>query len=104
MFVRDGQSIRIEGEETIEVIANTRPYSRLYKLLSSVKKVLISSEASGCLNSDGSIFVEFLADFDDYLASLKRIAGLQVDVLCQGHRLVFVGRDEGLQLLCQIYS
>ncbi|MBP1608855.1 MAG: beta-lactamase domain protein [Acidobacteria bacterium] len=94
MFVRDGQSIRIEGEETIEVIAtpgHTRDFISYYL---PVKKVLISSEASGCLNSDGSIFVEFLADFDDYLASLKRIAGLQVDVLCQGHRLVFVGRDE----------
>jgi 2-aminobenzoylacetyl-CoA thioesterase len=38
--------------------------------------------------------VEFLADYDYYLASLKRLAMLPIDVLCQGHRIVFVGRDE----------
>lgn len=94
MVVRDGQSIRLQGGETVEVMAtpgHTRDFMSYYL---PEKKILVCSEASGCLNSDGSIFVHFLADYDDYLASLKRIAALPADVLCQGHRLVFVGRDE----------
>ncbi len=94
MIVSDGQSIRLEGGGTVEIMAtpgHTRDFMSYYL---PEKKILISSDASGCLNSDGRMSVQFLADYDDYLASLKRIAGLPAEVLCQGHRLVFVGRDE----------
>lgn len=94
MIVRDGQSIRLKGGETVEVMAtpgHTRDFMSYYL---PEKKILICSEASGCLNNDGSMFVHFLADYDDYLASQKRLAELPVDVLCQGHRLLFVGRDD----------
>jgi glyoxylase-like metal-dependent hydrolase (beta-lactamase superfamily II) len=94
MIIKDGQSIKLEGGGTLEVMAtpgHTRDFMSYYL---PDKKILVSSEASGCLNSNGRISVQFLADYDDYLASLKRIAALHVEVLCQGHRLVFVGRDE----------
>jgi glyoxylase-like metal-dependent hydrolase (beta-lactamase superfamily II) len=94
MIIKDGQSIKLEGGGTIEVMAtpgHTRDFMSYYL---PDKKILVSSEASGCLNSNGRISVQFLADYDDYLASLKRIAALPVEILCQGHRLVFVGRDE----------
>jgi 2-aminobenzoylacetyl-CoA thioesterase len=93
-IIKDGQSIKLEGGGTVEVIAtpgHTRDFMSYYL---PEKKILVSSESSGCLTSNGSIFVQFLADYDDYLASLKRLAGLPVDVLCQGHRVVFTGRDD----------
>jgi 2-aminobenzoylacetyl-CoA thioesterase len=94
MIIKDGQSIKLEGGGTLEVMAtpgHTRDFMSYYL---PDKKILVSSEASGCLNSNGRISVQFLSDYDDYLASLKRIAALPVEILCQGHRLVFAGRDE----------
>ncbi len=58
------------------------------------KKILVTAEACGCLQADGSLQVAFLADYDLYLASLKRLAELPVEILCQGHLFVFVGRHE----------
>jgi 2-aminobenzoylacetyl-CoA thioesterase len=94
MIIKDGQTIKLESGDTIEIIAtpgHTRDFMSYYL---PEKKILIASEASGCLNSNSRVAPQFLANYDDYLASLKRLAGLPVDILCQGHRLVFVGKDE----------
>jgi glyoxylase-like metal-dependent hydrolase (beta-lactamase superfamily II) len=94
MIVEDGQSIKLEGGGIVQIMStpgHTRDFMTYYL---PEKKILVSSESSGCLNSNGKISTQFLADYDDYLSSLKRIARLPVDILCQGHRLVFVGRDE----------
>lgn len=57
------------------------------------KKILVASEAVGCDDGSGYIYTEFLVDYDCYLTSLKRLVQLDPQVLCQGHRLVFTGRD-----------
>ncbi len=58
------------------------------------KGILIASEASGCLDSSGNVVTEFLADYDAYIASLEHLSTLSAEILCQGHRLVFVGKEE----------
>jgi glyoxylase-like metal-dependent hydrolase (beta-lactamase superfamily II) len=58
------------------------------------KRILIAAEASGSLDSIGNVIPQFLYDYDAYLSSLKRLADLPVEILCQGHRIVFVGGDE----------
>ena len=42
----------------------------------------------------GRIIIAALADYDAYLASLERLSALPVEVLCQGHRLVWRGANE----------
>ncbi len=94
IIVKDNQSIALKDGSNVEVIAtpgHTRDFMSYYL---PKQKILISSDASGCLDSNNKIAVEFLADYDDYLASLKRLSKLPTDILCQGHRLVFIGRDE----------
>jgi glyoxylase-like metal-dependent hydrolase (beta-lactamase superfamily II) len=59
------------------------------------RKILIASEAVGCADTTGYVVTEFLVDFEVYLKSLKRLAGLEVEVLCQGHRLVYTGPEVG---------
>ncbi len=59
------------------------------------KKLLIASEAVGCDDGYGYIFTEFLVDYDAYVSSLTALSRLDVDVLCQGHRLVETGPDAG---------
>jgi glyoxylase-like metal-dependent hydrolase (beta-lactamase superfamily II) len=94
MIVRDGQIINLDGGNVIEVIAtpgHTRDHTSYYL---PEKNILVASEASGCLDSSGKIIPEFLADYDAYITSLKRLSDIPAEVLCQGHRLVFTGRDE----------
>jgi glyoxylase-like metal-dependent hydrolase (beta-lactamase superfamily II) len=57
------------------------------------RRILIASEAGGCADNSGHIPPECLADFDVYMHSLARLAALEVDVLCQGHRFVYLDED-----------
>ncbi len=92
--VRDGDIVELEEGLAVHVMAtpgHTRDHMSYYI---PREGILIAAEASGCLAASGEIIPEFLADYDLYLASLERLAELPVRILCQGHRVVFVGRDE----------
>ena len=94
MLLSDGNVISLEDGLTVEVLAtpgHTRDHLSYYI---PEKKILIAAEASACLDSQDEIITEFLADYDDYLFSLRRLASLPVEILCQGHRIVFVGETE----------
>lgn len=56
-------------------------------------KILISSEAAGCDDGTGVIQTEFLIDYDVYMDSLHRLANLDAQVLCPGHKIVLTGPD-----------
>lgn len=58
------------------------------------RRILIGTEATGCMDRAGAVIPEFLVDFDLYMTSLRRLAALPTEVLCQGHHFVYVGRDE----------
>lgn len=97
MELKDGQMIELGPSLTVAALStpgHTRDHMSYYI---PEKKILIAPEACGCL--DGlddldAVIVQFLTDYDLYLSSLKRLAELPVEILCQGHRFVFVGRDE----------
>jgi 2-aminobenzoylacetyl-CoA thioesterase len=57
------------------------------------KRVLVASEAVGCDDGTGYIYTEFLVDYDVYRRSLKRLARLDMRVLCPGHKVVLTGPD-----------
>lgn len=91
--LRDGDRIEIGGGLGVEVLStpgHTRDFLSYYV---PEKKILVSSEAGGCAVNSGYISVDCLTDFDVYMASLNRLASLEVGVLCQGHRYVYTGRD-----------
>ncbi|MFH1136090.1 MAG: MBL fold metallo-hydrolase [Pseudomonadota bacterium] len=87
-----GQKIELGPELTVIAIptpGHTRDFVSYYV---PQKNILVASEAVGC-EQNGYIMTEFLTDFDLYRESLERLAGLETDVLCQGHHLVFTGPD-----------
>ncbi len=94
MELKDGELIELEEGLSLEVLATPGHTRDLMSYYIPQKNILIASEASGCLDSIGNIITQFLADYDAYLSSLKRLADLPVEILCQGHRMVFVGREE----------
>ena len=94
LIVEDGQTIELGADLTVQVLAtpgHTRDHVSYYI---PERRILIATEACGCLDRAGRIITEFLVDYDAYLASLKRLAALPVEVLCQGHHFVFVGAQE----------
>lgn len=89
-----GEVIDLGAGLTLQVLAtpgHTRDHLSYYI---PEKRILVATEASGALDRAGNIITEFLVDYDLYLASLKRLAALPVEILCQGHHYVFVGKDE----------
>lgn len=94
MILGEGQVLELDKNLTLHVLAtpgHTRDHLSYYI---PEKKILIATEAPGCMDRTGNIATEFLIDYDIYVASLKRLATLPVEVLCQGHHYVFVGKKE----------
>ena len=94
MELADGQVVKLDENLEVHVMetpGHTRDHLTYYI---PEKRILIASEASGCLSAAGSVVSEFLTDYDDYFSSLTRLAELPADVLCQGHRIVFTGEEE----------
>lgn len=92
--LQDGQKINLGGESTVEVLAtpgHTRDHLSYYL---KQGKILIAAESSGHLDGLGNIATQFVSDYEAYLSSLRRIAVLPLEILCQGHRIVLVGQDE----------
>jgi glyoxylase-like metal-dependent hydrolase (beta-lactamase superfamily II) len=89
----DGDRIEVADGLSVEVLStpgHTRDFLSYYV---PEKKILVASEAGGCAVNSGYISTDCLTDFDVYMASLKRLASLDVEVLCQGHRYVYTDED-----------
>jgi glyoxylase-like metal-dependent hydrolase (beta-lactamase superfamily II) len=56
-------------------------------------KILIASEAVGAFDRNFRIQPEFLSSYDDYLASLEKLAALDVQILLMGHSYVLTGEE-----------
>jgi 2-aminobenzoylacetyl-CoA thioesterase len=56
------------------------------------KKILIAGEALGTGLAGGSITTEFLVDYQAYVDSIERLSKLEVEVLCQGHHQIYLGK------------
>jgi len=94
MVLEDGQTIEVDDDLTVRVIAtpgHTRDHLSYYI---PERKILIATEAWGCQDRTGNIVPEFLVDYDMYVASMKRLMEFPAEVFCQGHHFVFVGREE----------
>lgn len=93
MTLRDGEMVELEDGMTIQVLFTPGHTWDFMSYYLPEKRILVASEAAGCATASGSISVDCLADFELCLASLRRLAGLDVRVLCQGHRYVYTDDD-----------
>jgi glyoxylase-like metal-dependent hydrolase (beta-lactamase superfamily II) len=94
LIVEDRQTIELGTDVTVQVLAtpgHTRDHVSYYI---PEKKILMATEACGCLDRAGQIITEFLVDYDAYIASIERLAALPIEILCQGHHFVLVGMQE----------
>ncbi len=94
IVLRDKQVVELGSGLSVEVLAtpgHTRDHLSYYV---PERRILVATEASGGLDRAGNIITEFLVDFDLYVDSLRHLADLDAEVLCQGHHYVFIGKDE----------
>ena len=92
--LRDGQVLEVDETTSIQVLAtpgHTRDHLSYYL---PRQKILVAVESGGYMSSSGKIEAEFVADYDAYITSLGHLAELPAEVLCQGHNMVFTGREE----------
>ena len=100
IILKDGDIIDIGDTLKVEVIAtpgHTRDHLSYYI---PSRKILFAGEAGGAFDSsEGDVLVEFISSYDAYLSSLKRISTIPADILFQGHRIVFKGREDAEKFL-----
>ncbi|HHT45902.1 MAG TPA: MBL fold metallo-hydrolase [Firmicutes bacterium] len=92
--IEDRQIFDLGHGTSVEVLAtpgHTRDHHSYYI---SDQKILVAGDAAGTLDSSGNIMCEFLYDYEAYITTIEKLAALPIEVFCQGHRLVLVGRDE----------
>ena len=90
MIVSDGDVIHLGNGLSVAVFATPGHTRDLVSYYIPERKILIATESVGCADITGHIVAEFIVDYDGYMAGLRRLAALEVEVLCQGHHFVYV--------------
>jgi glyoxylase-like metal-dependent hydrolase (beta-lactamase superfamily II) len=93
LVLHDGDEVELEEGLTLRVLSTPGHTWDFMSYYVPEKKILVASESAGCALSSGYISADALADFGVYLSSLKRLASLDAQILCQGHRYVYVDED-----------
>jgi glyoxylase-like metal-dependent hydrolase (beta-lactamase superfamily II) len=91
--LQDGDRVELENGLTVRVLATPGHTWDFLSYYVPEKKILVASESAGSALSSGTISTDSLADFGLYLDSLNRLASLDAQILCQGHRYVYVDED-----------
>jgi len=98
MEIAGEETLTIDDTHTVQVIGTPGHTRDSVSFYIPEKKILIASEAIGTQDYTGYIFSDFLVDFEAYMDSLARLESLNVEVLCQGHNMVFTGADARARL------
>jgi glyoxylase-like metal-dependent hydrolase (beta-lactamase superfamily II) len=93
IILEDNQVIDIGDGVTMQVFAAPGHTRDMFSYYIPEKRILFATEAAGVLDQANQVITEFLVDYETYMISLKRLAALDVNVLCQGHHFVFEGDD-----------
>lgn len=93
IILEDGQVIDIGSGLTVQVHATPGHTRDMFSYYIPEQRILFATEAVGVLDQANQVITEFLVDYDMYIASLKRLAAFDIDILCQGHHFVFTGDD-----------
>lgn len=94
-ILSDGDRIEVSRNVSIQVLktpGHTRDHLSYYI---PHLKALIPSEAVGVPGDGDYIFSEFLIGFDSYMASLEKLATLDVEILMLAHGACLTGSDAG---------
>jgi glyoxylase-like metal-dependent hydrolase (beta-lactamase superfamily II) len=84
----DGQELALRGGREVRVLATPGHTWDSLSFHIPALKILVASEAVGTESPGGYIVSEFLVSYAAYAESMRRLAALEVELLCQGHHAV----------------
>jgi glyoxylase-like metal-dependent hydrolase (beta-lactamase superfamily II) len=93
IIVGEGETVDLDGI-TVQVMATPGHTRDMLSYYVPERKILFTTETAGCQDAAGHILISAPADYDAFLSSFARVAALPIEILCQGHRFVWVGGDE----------
>ncbi len=103
IVVGEGQTVDLDGI-TVQVMATPGHTRDMLSYYIPERKILFATETAGCQDITGHILITAPADYDAFLSSFARVAALPIEILCQGHRFVWVGVDEVRDFLARSLS
>jgi glyoxylase-like metal-dependent hydrolase (beta-lactamase superfamily II) len=96
--LKDGDQLQVSDKHVIQVIETPgHTWDCLSYYIPSLK-ALMPSEAAGQVHSNGYIVPDCLVDYDAYLASIRKLSALEIDVLGLGHLYAYTGADASTYL------
>ncbi len=93
MTLDHGDRVEYSNNMSVQVISTPGHTWDCLSYYIPEQKILISSEAGGQIDLTGYMVSDCLADYGQYLSSLKKLHRLDVEILCPGHIAVFTGKD-----------
>jgi glyoxylase-like metal-dependent hydrolase (beta-lactamase superfamily II) len=92
-ILEDGETVDLGGGWTFQVIATPGHTRDGVSFYFPGIKALICGEAAGVPDRNFRIHPEFLASYKDYVASLEKLASLDVEIIMLSHFYVLTGTD-----------
>lgn len=93
ILLEDGIDFELGGGLGLKVMATPGHTRDSISYFIPKLKALITGEAVGVYDGNMTIHPEYLASYDDYLASLEKLAGLDLDILMMSHFFTLTGED-----------
>jgi glyoxylase-like metal-dependent hydrolase (beta-lactamase superfamily II) len=90
---REGERFQISAQTVIEIVDTPGHTRDCISFHVPRQRILLCSEAAGIADPTGYIVSDCLVDYDMYYASMRKLARLDPDVICLGHRYAFTGED-----------
>jgi glyoxylase-like metal-dependent hydrolase (beta-lactamase superfamily II) len=97
VILKEGDELELGGGWTVRVIATPGHTRDSLSYYIPKIKVLIAGEAGGVFHN-GAIQPEFSSSYSDYVASLEKMAALDVEILALAHQHILTGEDAGAYL------
>ena len=91
--LEDGEEIELKDGTKIQVIATPGHTRDAVSYYIPRLKALVCGEAVGTLDRKLAVRPSFLSSYDDYLASLDKLKGLEVEALLLAHAFVLTEED-----------
>jgi glyoxylase-like metal-dependent hydrolase (beta-lactamase superfamily II) len=93
ILLEDGQEFQPDGGPAFGAIATPGHTRDSVTFYIPGLKALIPGEAVGVYDLKYVISAEFLSSYTDYMASLEKLAGLDIDIIMMSHIFILTGED-----------
>jgi glyoxylase-like metal-dependent hydrolase (beta-lactamase superfamily II) len=93
LLLADGAELFLGDGDRVRIVATPGHTRDAFSFYIPRWKILIAGEAVGSFDRNFRIQPEFLSSYDDYLASLEKLAALDIQALFMGHSYVVTGEE-----------